>query len=70
MTPNERIAYVWNQMRAMWSKAEHVPLMCPYCLKMNAVGAELCCPTLKRAVQAIVERENAVDKLQEKASRN
>ncbi len=70
MTPNDKIAYVWGQMREMWKKAEHAPLMCPYCLTVNAVGAELCCPTLKRCVNAITERENAIDRLEEKVTRN
>lgn len=70
MSANEKIAYVWTQMRAMWATAEHVPLQCPYCLTVNAVGADLCCSTLKRCVQAVVEREDAVDGLMQKASLN
>ena len=70
MTSDEKIAFVWAQMRAMWAKHEHAPLQCPYCLCVNAVGADLCCKTLKRCVQAVVDRENMVDELMEKANRN
>jgi hypothetical protein len=70
MSANEKIAYVWTEMRKMWAAGEHAPLMCPYCLTVNAVGAELCCTTLKRCVKAITERENAVDALQQKVAKN
>ena len=70
MTSNEKIAFVWNQMRLMWARAEHLPLQCPYCMAVNAVDAELCCRTLKHCVKAITERENAVDALQQKVVLN
>jgi hypothetical protein len=70
MTANEKIAFVWNQMRAMWEKAEHLPLQCPYCLRVVPVGADMCCGTMRRCVRAVTERENAVDALMEKAVRN
>lgn len=70
MNSNERIAFVWEQMRTMWARAEHLPLQCPYCLSTVPVGADMCCPTMKRAVAAIAERENAVDKLMENIAKN
>lgn len=70
MTGNEKIAFVWTQMREMWAKKEHAPLQCPYCLVVNAVGADLCCMTLKRCVQAVVNRENMVDEMMEHANLN
>lgn len=70
MDSNEKIAFVWTQMRAMWETGEHAPMHCPYCLRTVPVGDDMCCGTLRRAVRAITERENAVDGLMEQAARN
>ncbi len=65
MTSEERLAYVWGQMRV-----RQEILQCPYCLGTVAAGAKPCCKTMSHAIAAILEREDRVKLVMEAANRN
>jgi hypothetical protein len=60
----DKLAFVREQMAAMWKDAEEKEISCPYCLSVVPIGAPPCCGTLYRAVEAILEAQNVVDKLE------
>jgi len=64
----EKIAFVREQMASMWADNMEKELSCPYCLSVVPVGAKVCCGTLERAVAAILEAQEVVDRL-DKAKR-
>ena len=64
----DKLAFVREQMAAMWRDREEKEISCPYCMSVVPVGAMVCCGTLQRAVTAILEAQEVVDKL-EKAKR-
>ena len=64
----EKLAFVREQMASMWADNMEKELSCPYCLSVVPVGAKVCCGTLERAVAAILEAQEVVDRL-DKAKR-
>jgi len=60
----DKLAFVREQMAAMWRDKEEKEISCPYCLSVVPVGAPVCCDTLIRAVSAILEAQEVVDKLE------
>jgi hypothetical protein len=64
----DKLAFVREQMASMWRDGVEKEISCPYCLSVVPVGAPVCCGTLQRAVVAILEAQEVVDKL-EKAKR-
>lgn len=59
----EKLAFVREQMASMWKDNEEKEISCPYCLSVVPVGAPACCDTLNRAVNAVLEAQVVVDKL-------
>jgi hypothetical protein len=59
----DKLAFVREQMARMWAQDRELELSCPYCLSVVPVGASVCCGTLQRAVNAILEAQDVVDKL-------
>jgi hypothetical protein len=64
----DKLAFVREQMASMWRNGTEKELSCPYCMSVVTVGESPCCDTLWRAVNAILEAQEVVDKL-EKAKR-
>jgi len=60
----DKLAFVREQMAAMWRDHEEKEISCPYCLSVVPVGSPVCCETLQRAVKAVLEAQDIVDKLE------
>jgi hypothetical protein len=60
---NEKLRFVREQMETMWREKREREISCPYCLSVVPVGAPVCCGTLQRAVNAILQAQDAVDRL-------
>ena len=58
MDSNEKLAFVWAQMREARAICEPSHLSCPYCLSFVEFGGIPCCVTMGRALAAILERED------------
>jgi hypothetical protein len=69
MTSQEKLAYVWGQMRHS-GPDEETMIQCPYCLSAIKIGDKPCCHTLSRAVAAILQREDVMRCVMEQANRN
>jgi hypothetical protein len=75
MTGQQKLDYVWKQMRdardardARLSPKDCV-IQCPYCLSMITDGKP-CCDVIARAMAAILAREDVVNLAMEAAQRN
>lgn len=63
MTPDEQIAYVEKQMRAVERGATDT-INCPYCKsQLRQEDGRICCLTMGKAVQAILRRWASKDVL-------
>ena len=60
MTSEEKIANVNAQLDAIIEERTNV-LHCPYCETNNQQGEELCCMTLAKAIEAILDRKHVHD---------
>lgn len=71
MTPQQRLDYLWKQMRAarLLPDPAMAKIQCPYCLSIILQGKP-CCETTRKAIAAILEREDVVHVMMEGASRN
>ncbi len=58
MNSEQKLAYVWAQMRNAMEDGEPIPMMCPYCMSVIQAGEKPCCPTMRNAIAAILERED------------
>lgn len=75
MTPEERLAYVERQVRAVRA-GELTEITCPYCglgVKMDGI---FCCETIYLAIDAVLERLDVnesidfINRVTDNASRN
>lgn len=63
MTPNEKLAFVKEQIINMQREGKEHELSCPYCLSVIPIGAGPCCMTFFRAVSAIMEAQETLDRI-------
>ena len=64
MTGQEKLEFVRNQMQEIWRTGQEKHVHCPYCLTTVAVGQPACCGTLYRAVNAVIEAREMVDRFE------
>ena len=72
MTGQQKLDYVWKQMREARSSPRDCLIQCPYCLSIITDGKP-CCDVIARAMAAILLRsviEDVVDLAMEAANRN
>ena len=70
MTGQQKLEYVQRQVRMAKIASGECMIQCPYCLSRVGKDGKPCCPTMGRAIAAVLEREDVVDILMEAASRN
>ncbi len=61
MTSQEKFADVQRQCMAMWEQKKALDVHCPYCDATVKAGEPPCCPTLDKAIRAIIERAKTFD---------
>ena len=69
MTGQQKLDYVWKQMREARLSPKDCLIQCPYCLSMITDGKP-CCDVVARAMAAILAREDVVNLAMEAANRN
>ena len=69
MTGQQKLDYVWKQMRDARLSPKDCVIQCPYCLSMITDGKP-CCYVIARAMAAILAREDVVNLAMEAAQRN
>lgn len=69
MNSAQKLDYVWRQMRMAKLDPEHCHIQCPYCLSVGTDGKP-CCGTMRKAMAAVLEREDVVGVMMEAANRN
>jgi hypothetical protein len=69
MTGQQKLDYVWKQMREARLSPRDCLIQCPYCLSMITDGKP-CCDVVARAMAAILAREDVVNLGMEAAQRN
>jgi hypothetical protein len=69
MSGQQKLDYVWKQMREARLSPKDCCIQCPYCLKMITDGKP-CCDTIAKAMAAILAREDVVNLAMEAANRN
>lgn len=60
LTPEEKVLSVQEQIVAIQNGYTNV-IQCPYCDAINERGS-ICCPTLMRAVQAVLDNQDMMDR--------
>ena len=69
MSGRQKLDYVWKQMRDARNAPELCLIQCPYCLKLITDGKP-CCDTIRKAMAAILAREDVVNLAMEASNRN
>ena len=64
MTGEEKLEFVRDQMQEIWRTGQEKHVHCPYCLTTVAIGKPACCGTLHRAVNAVIEAREMVDRIE------
>ena len=64
MTGQEKLEFVRDQMQEIWRTGQEKHVHCPYCLTTVAIGKPACCGTLHRAVNAVIEAREMVDRIE------
>ena len=64
MTGKEKLEFVRDQMQEIWRTGQEKHVHCPYCLTTVAIGKPACCGTLHRAVNAVIEAREMVDRIE------
>jgi hypothetical protein len=70
MTGQQKLDYVWKQMREARLSPKACLIQCPYCLSMITDDGKPCCDVVARAMAAILAREDVVNLGMEAANRN
>jgi hypothetical protein len=69
MTSQQKLDYVWKQMRMAKLSPKNCHIQCPYCLSVVTDGKP-CCGVMRKAMAAVLEREDVVCVMMEAANRN
>ena len=64
MTGDEKLEFVRDQMQVMWREQKEMDIHCPYCLHVVNPGDSVCCETLMKAVNAIIEAQNLIERIE------
>ena len=64
MTGDEKLEFVRDQMQIMWREQKEMDIHCPYCLNVVEHGDSACCETLMKAVNAIIEAQTLIDRIE------
>lgn len=63
MTGEENLQLVQDWCDEVWAKKRPLPFDCPYCGTHVGTKDEVCCETLEKAVNAIIERQQVADQI-------
>jgi len=64
VTSEEKFEFVREQMLTVWRKHQMLDMECPYCLAMVPKGQPVCCGTMQRAVEVIIEWKLLQEKIE------